>query len=108
MPNQDTIQYRLYMKNYMSNRRASVVVLKTVTENSVSENSVCFYHQLEHYKRYRKVLREIVQEVIYFEYVRGFDVVMEEFTELYPAYNNHRITKESHSDMLFSIIPIIN
>lgn len=103
MPNKDTIQYRLYMKNYMakkraSKKRASIGGLKTVTEISVTEapkpeNSVCFYHQLEHYKRYRKVLRKIVQEVIYFDYVKGFDVVLQEFTELYPAYSNHRKTK---------------
>ena len=88
MPNKDTIQYRLYMKNYMAKKRG----LKTVTEISVTENSV-YYYQNKHFKRYRKVLHEIINEVIYFEYVKGFDVVMQEFTELYPAYNKHRITK---------------
>ena len=87
MPKKDKIEYRLYMKKYMAVKRASIGVLKP-------ENIVCFYHQLEHYKRYRKVLREIVQEVIYFEYVRGFDNVIAELNELYPAYSNHRITKE--------------
>jgi hypothetical protein len=87
-------QHRIYMKKYMADRRsASIGVLKIVKEEKI-ENIVCFYHQLEHYKRYRKVLREIVQEVIYFEYVRGFDIVIAELNELYPAYSNHRITKE--------------
>jgi hypothetical protein len=96
MPKKDTIQYRLYMKDYMSKRRASIGALKIVKEEKI-ENIVCFYHQLEHYKRYRKVLREIVQEVIYFEYVKRFDNVIEEFCELYPAYHNHITTKGINS-----------
>ena len=83
-------QHRIYMRKYMAVKRAiSIGGLKTVTEISVTENSV-YYYQNKHFKRYRKVLHEIINEVIYFEYVKGFDVVIAQLKELYPAYSNHK------------------
>ena len=91
-------QHRIYMQKYMAVKRASAG-LKTVTENSVTDKTVdsVYYYQNKHYKRSRKVLREIINEVIYFDYVKGFDVVIAQLKELYPAYSNHRITKKGIS-----------
>ena len=85
MPKKDTIQYRLYMKNYMSKKRMDSQ--KPVIDDYV----ISFYQQLEHFKRYRKVLRDLVKQCDLFSMVKKYDIVMEEFTDLYPAYNNHRI-----------------
>ena len=85
MPKKDTIQYRLYMKNYMSKKRMDSH--KPVTDDYV----ISFYQQLEHFKRYKKVLRDLVKQCDLFSLVKKYDDVMEEFTNLYPAYYNHKI-----------------
>jgi hypothetical protein len=85
MPKKDTIQYRLYMKNYMSKKRMDSH--KPVIDDYV----ISFYQQLEHFKRYRKVLRDLVKQCDLFSLVKKYDNVMEELEILYPTYNNFRI-----------------
>jgi hypothetical protein len=88
MPKKDTIQYRLYMKNYMSKKRGNSN--KPVTHIYVLN----FYDQLKHKKSYSKVLRELVKQCDLFELVKKFDYVMEELEFLYPAYHSFRLTKD--------------
>ena len=85
MPKKDKIEYRLYMKNYMAKKKYDS--LNPVKEDYV----ISFYQQLEHFKRYRKVLRDLVKQCDLFSLVKKYDIVMEELTELYPAYYSHKI-----------------
>jgi hypothetical protein len=86
MPKKDTIQYRLYMKNYMSKKRGN----KPITDDYV----VSFYDQEKHKKKLTKVLRGLLRKCYFLEWLKKYDDVMEELEILYPEYSNYRLTKD--------------
>jgi hypothetical protein len=88
MPKKDTIEYRLYMKNYMSKKRGNMN--KPITEDYV----ISFYDQEKHKKKLTKVLRGLLRKCYFLEWLKKYDNVMEELEDLYPAYCLFRLTKD--------------
>ena len=104
MPRKDSNQYNEYMRNYRRDKKcvnnvilpdSSVgnpdVIPKTIIKRVTIRSYPDYYNYARHQKKWREVLKVMIDRVQWLKWIKLFDLVLEEFIEKKDQYIAYHI-----------------